>query len=52
MNEPTMTIVGKLVADPALRATLSRTAGGRFRVASTPCYYDRTAGGRTARRCS
>jgi single stranded DNA-binding protein len=44
MNETTMTLAGNLVDDPELRCTPSGQPVVRFRVASTPRYYDKAAG--------
>ena len=42
-NETTITITGNLVADPELRYTPQGQPVARFRVASTPRYYDKQA---------
>ena len=44
MNETQLTIVGDLVNNPELRFTPSGEAIARFRIASTPRYYDKQAG--------
>ena len=44
MNETRLTIVGDLVNNPELRFTPSGEAIARFRIASTPRYYDKQAG--------
>lgn len=44
MNETTMTLAGNLVADAELRYTPQGQAVARFRVASTPRYYDKASG--------
>ena len=44
MNETTMTLVGNLVADPELRYTPQGQPVARFRVASTPRFYDKASG--------
>ena len=43
-NETTITITGNVVADAELRYTPSGQPVARFRVASTPRYYDKAAG--------
>ncbi|MFF4482953.1 single-stranded DNA-binding protein [Streptomyces sp. NPDC001520] len=43
-GETIVTVVGNLVADPEIRFTKAGTAVARFRVASTPRIYDRSAG--------
>lgn len=43
-GETTLTITGNITADPELRFTPSGTAVAKFTVASTPRYYDKTAG--------
>ncbi|MGR3938439.1 single-stranded DNA-binding protein [Streptomyces sp. BRA346] len=43
-GETTVTVTGNLVADPEIRFTDAGTAVARFRVASTPRVYDRSAG--------
>lgn len=43
-NEPTLTVVGNLTADPELRFTPSGPAVASFTVASTPRRFDRQAG--------
>src|SRR5690606_41773447 len=43
-NEPTLTVIGNLTADPELRFTPSGPAVASFTVASTPRRYDRQAG--------
>jgi len=42
-NETTITITGNAVADPELRYTPSGQPVARFRVASTPRYFDKQA---------
>lgn len=42
-NEPTITLVGNLTADPELRYTQSGTAVCNFTVAQTPRQYDKNA---------
>jgi single-strand DNA-binding protein len=42
-NETTLTITGNAVADPELRYTPSGQPVARFRVASTPRYFDKQA---------
>jgi single-strand DNA-binding protein len=44
MNETTMTLVGNLVDDPELRYTPSGQPVVRFRVASTPRFYEKASG--------
>ena len=44
MNETTMTLVGNIVEDPELRYTPSGQPVVRFRVASTPRFYDKASG--------
>jgi len=53
-NETTLTVTGNLVDDPELRFTPSGQPVAKFRIASTPRFYDKAAGGvkGTARRCS
>jgi len=41
-GETTITLVGNLVDDPELRFTTKGDAVAKFRVASTPRYYDKT----------
>jgi single-strand DNA-binding protein len=43
MNEAQMTLVGNLVDDPELRFTPAGQPVAKFRVASTPRYFDKTA---------
>src|SRR5690606_9777846 len=43
-NEPTLTVIGNLTADPELRFTPSGPAVASFTVASTPRTFDRQAG--------
>jgi single-strand DNA-binding protein len=43
-GEPTITITGNLTDDPELRFTPSGAAVARFRIASTPRWYDRQSG--------
>ncbi|MGI5144820.1 single-stranded DNA-binding protein [Plantactinospora sp. CA-294935] len=42
MNETTITVVGNLTDDPEIRYTPSGAAVCKFRVASTPRFYDKT----------
>lgn len=44
-NEPVITVVGNLTADPELRFTQSGTAVANFSVANTPRTFDRASGG-------
>jgi single-strand DNA-binding protein len=44
MNDTTLTITGNLVDDPELRFTPSGQPVARFRIASTPRFYDKQAG--------
>jgi single-strand DNA-binding protein len=44
LNDISVTIVGNLTDDPELRFTPTGAAVCKFRVASTPRYFDRTAG--------
>lgn len=44
-NEPVITVVGNLTADPELRFTQSGTAVANFTVANTPRSFDRASGG-------
>ena len=44
MNDTTLTITGNLVDNPELRFTSTGNAVGRFRIASTPRYYDKASG--------
>ena len=44
MNDTTLTITGNLVDNPELRFTSIGHAVGRFRIASTPRYYDKASG--------
>jgi single-strand DNA-binding protein len=44
MNETTLTITGNLVDDPELRFTPSGQPVAKFRIASTPRFYDKAAG--------
>ena len=44
MNETTMTIVGNLVDDPEIRYTPQGQPVVRFRIASTPRFYDKQSG--------
>jgi single-strand DNA-binding protein len=44
VNETQLTITGNLVADPELRYTPQGQPVARFRVASTPRYYDKASG--------
>jgi single-strand DNA-binding protein len=41
-NDTTITIVGNLVDDPELRFTPSGAAVAKFRIASTPRFFDKT----------
>ena len=41
-NDTTITIVGNLVDDPELRFTPSGAAVAKFRIASTPSFFDKT----------
>ncbi|MFL6124255.1 single-stranded DNA-binding protein [Actinophytocola sp.] len=43
-NEPTMTLIGNVTADPELRFTQSGTAVANFSVAQTPRMRDRATG--------
>lgn len=43
MNDTTLTIVGNLVDDPELRFTPSGQPVARFRIASTPRYFDKAS---------
>jgi single-strand DNA-binding protein len=43
MNETTLTITGNLVDDPELRFTPSGQPVAKFRIASTPRYFDKQA---------
>ena len=43
-NEPTLTIVGNLTADPDLKFTPAGAARASFTVASTPRTYDKASG--------
>ncbi len=43
MNDTTLTIAGNLVDDPELRFTPAGQPVARFRIASTPRFYDKTA---------
>jgi single-strand DNA-binding protein len=43
-NEPTLTVIGNLVAAPDLSFTPQGTPMARFTVASTPRTFDKTAG--------
>ena len=43
MNEAQMTLVGNLVEDPELRFTPAGQPVAKFRVASTPRYFDKAA---------
>lgn len=42
-NETTLTLIGNLVDDPELRFTTSGLAVAKFRIASTPRSFDKTA---------
>ncbi|MGH3191608.1 MAG: single-stranded DNA-binding protein [Streptosporangiaceae bacterium] len=42
MNDTTLTIIGNLVDDPELRFTPSGQPVAKFRIASTPRYFDKT----------
>ena len=44
MNETQMTLAGNLVEDPELRFTPAGQPVAKFRVASTPRYYDNSTG--------
>jgi single-strand DNA-binding protein len=44
MNETQLTITGNLVDDPELRFTPSGQPVAKFRIASTPRFYDKAAG--------
>lgn len=44
LGEPPITLVGNLVDDPELRFTPQGQAVAKFRVASTPRFYDKQAG--------
>jgi single-strand DNA-binding protein len=44
MNETTVTITGNLVEDPELRFTPSGQPVAKFRIASTPRFYDKQSG--------
>ena len=53
MNETQLTIAGNLVDDPELRFTPSGQPVAKFRIASTPRFYDKQAAEwRTATRYS
>ena len=53
MNETQLTITGNLVDDPELRFTPSGQPVAKFRIASTPRYFDKQrTPGRTATACS
>ena len=41
-NDTTITIIGNLVDDPELRFTPSGAAVAKFRIASTPSFFDKT----------
>jgi len=43
MNDTTLTIIGNLVDDPELRFTPSGQPVAKFRIASTPRYFDKQA---------
>jgi single-strand DNA-binding protein len=43
-NDTQITLIGNLVDDPELRYTPSGAAVAKFRIASTPRFYDRQAG--------
>ena len=43
MNDTTLTIVGNLVDDPELRFTPSGQPVAKFRIASTPRYFDKAS---------
>jgi single-strand DNA-binding protein len=43
MNETTLTIAGNLVDDPELRFTPSGQPVAKFRIASTPRYFDKAS---------
>ena len=45
MNETTLTITGNLVDDPELRFTPSGQPVAKFRIASTPRYFDKATNG-------
>lgn len=45
IGDTQITLTGNLVDDPELRFTPSGTAVAKFRIASTPRYYDRNEGG-------
>jgi single-strand DNA-binding protein len=44
-NEPVITLIGNLTADPELRFTQAGTAVANFSVASTPRSFDKRTGG-------
>jgi len=44
MNETQLTITGNLVDDPELRFTPAGQPVARFRIASTPRFYDKQSG--------
>src|SRR5262245_8083140 len=44
MNEPTMTVIGNLIADPAVRFTSNGAAMAKFGVACTPRVRDKATG--------
>ena len=53
MNDTQLTITGNLVDDPELRFTPSGQPVAKFRIASTPRYFDKASNaGRTATACS
>lgn len=43
-NETTLTVIGNLVEDPELRFTPSGQPVAKFRIASTPRFYDKQSG--------
>jgi single-strand DNA-binding protein len=44
MNETQLTLIGNLVDDPELRFAPSGQPVAKFRIASTPSFYDKAAG--------
>ena len=44
MNETTITVIGNLTDNPELRFTPSGAAVAKFRIASTPRYFDKASG--------
>ena len=44
MSENSVTLVGNLTDDPELRFTPNGAAVAKFRVASTPRFFDRASG--------